>query len=247
MSQFGDAEWGKRRGGRLTSRERAGMVLSLLQRRLAARWKRGAPAPSPADVSIDLPDSNLVRSALAECESECTPAVMNHSIRCYGWGVLLGAQQGLAFDREALGVAALLHDVELGRTDRRAGFSCCCFACAGAAHARGFLAGRSLDPGRIDRICDAIAMHLNPNVPPQAGAEAHLLNGAAAMDVVGASLKAIHARDQRRVLNRAPRLTFKADMLAAMTRERGGAPETRAHLLMNLGFGKMIAGAPFDG
>lgn len=36
-------------------------------------------------------------------------------------------------------------------------------------------------------------------------------------------------------------------MLAAMTRERDGAPETRAHLLMNLGFGKMIAGAPFDG
>ncbi len=247
MSTVGTTRWGAQRGGRLTAIERAGMILALASRRLAARFaRRGDVVVSFAETSIALPDTALTRDALAHCESECAPAIFNHSVRCYAWGVLLAEAKTLRFDREALAVAALLHDVELGRTERRDGFSCTCFACAGAEGARKFLRRQAVSADQCDLICDAIALHLNPAVPLSAGAEAHLLNAGAALDVVGAGLTALHPDDRARVLAAYPRNGFKRTMRAAMERERAAAPDTRAALLMKLGFAAMIESAPFD-
>lgn len=247
MSTFGTTRWGLRRGGRLTAIERARVIIALVSRRLAASF--AGPGTTMArfdEASTALPDSSLTRDALAHAESECAPAIFNHSVRCYAWGALLAEARSLRFDRETLAVAALLHDIELGRTERRDALACACFACAGALAARRYLQRQAVAPKQGDLICDAIALHLNPYVPPAAGAEAHLLNAGAALDVVGAGLSALHADDRARVLAAYPRIGFKRTMCAAMERECAAGPETRAGLLMRLGFASMIAAAPFD-
>lgn len=248
MSRFGSVAWSGRRGGRLTATEQAGVFLGLLGRRVGARLARhGGAAAHLGETDIALPDSVLTRAALEHCVAECPPEIVNHSLRCFAWGTLLGRRESQSFDHETLAVAALLHDVELGRTDRRAGFACTCFACAGAEGARRFLAGRMAPPLMIDRVCDAIALHLNPEVSPASGDEAHLLNAAAALDVAGAGLSGLHPEDRARVIARYPRLGFKSTMIEAMGREHAAAPDTRAGLLVGLGFRRLIARAPFDG
>lgn len=248
MSRIGSDAWGRQRGGRLTANEQAGLFLGLLGRRVSARLSRRAGAAARlAEIDIALPDSALTRAALDHCVAECAPAIVNHSLRCFAWGTLLGARDNLGFDGEALAVASLLHDIELGRTERRERFACTCFACAGAEGARGFLAARTAPPPLIDRVCDAIALHLNPHVPPETGAEAHLLNAAAALDVVGAGLSGLHRDDRTRVLVRYPRSDLKTHMIEAMGREHATAPDTRAGLLVRLGFRTLIGRAPFDG
>lgn len=247
MNRFGGTKWGARRGGRLTALERAAMIFALVRRRVAARLRQtDPPAMRLIGTDISLPDSRLTRDALALCESECAPEIFSHSLRCFAWGCLLADHRSLRFDREAFAVASLLHDIELGRTDRRDKFSCVCFACAGAEGASRLLMFRDVSGDRSDLICDAIAMHLNAEVPPHLGIEAHLLNAAAALDVVGAGLRSIPLTDREYVLAAHPREGFKRAMLDAMKRERERAPDTRAGLLMWLGFGKLIAEAPFS-
>jgi hypothetical protein len=247
MNRFGGTAWGARRGGRLKALERAAMTFALVRRRVAARFGRiDAPDLCSNQTNIALPDSRLTRDALALSESECVPAVFNHSLRCFALGCLLADRKSLRFDRESFAVAALLHDVELGRTDRRDGFACVCFACAGAERARRFLKSQEVDARRSDLICEAIAMHLNAEVHPRLGTEAYLLNAAAALDVVGAGLRSIHLTDREHVLTNNPREGFERAMLDAMKRERDSAPNTRAGLQMWFGFGKMIAEAPLS-
>jgi hypothetical protein len=248
MSRFGTSGWCARRGGRLTTGERAAMTLTLLGRRIQARFFRSRrDAASLSEVSFALPDSSLSRAALDHCVNQCDASIVNHSLRCYAWGVLLGASENRRFDREALAVASLLHDVELGRTERRAAFACTCFAGAGAKGAGIFLAEQKAPAPLVGIVCEAISLHLNPRVPPSMGVEAHLLNAGAALDVVGAGSGALHPSDRARVFDAYPFLSFKTDMVAAMDRERKAAPGTRAEFLMRLGFGAMIARAPHGG
>lgn len=245
MSRFGDPEWGRRRGGRLTPPEGLGVLTALIGKQLRARLGSPAARPARPDLDLALPDSRLVQDALDHCAAECAPGIVAHSIRCYAWGVLLADLRDIRFDREALATAALLHDIELGRTERRDRFACLCFACAGAEGARIFLEARAASPDRVTRVCDAIARHLNPDVPLKPYAESHLLNAAAALDVVGAGARALDPADRARVLATWPLGDFRRTMQAAMRREQAAAPNTRAGLLMQLGFGGLIARAPF--
>jgi len=246
MSRFGDTAWARRRGGRLTAPERLGFLTALLGKQLRARLGGPPTGPARPDLDLALPDSRLVRDALEHCEAECAPDIVAHSLRCFAWGVLLADRRGVRFDREALATAALLHDVELGRTERRDRSVCVCFACAGAEHARAFLEARQVEPARVERVCDAIARHINPEVALQPFAESHLLNAAAALDVVGAAARALAPADRARVLAAWPRGDFRRTMQAAMRREQAAAPDTRAGLLMQLGFARLMARAPFD-
>lgn len=246
MSRFGDPDWGRRHGGRLTAPERLGLLTALIGKQLRARLGSPPAGPARPDLDLALPDSRLVREALDHCEAECAPDIVAHSLRCFGWGVLLADRRQVRFDREALATAALLHDIELGRTDRRDRFACVCFACAGAEHARDFLEARAASRDRVARVCDAIARHLNPDVPLRPYAESHLLNAAAALDVVGAGARALDPADRARVLERWPRGDFRRTMQTAMRREQAAVPDTRAGFLMDLGFARLIARAPFD-
>ena len=250
MRQRSNLAWARKRGGKLTRWETALFALDIavlrVKRLVSPRRQTTSLRVGQEDAIAALPDSALVKAVLDECSTSCSPAIVGHSCRTYAWGALLGTGQQLNFDREALAVAALLHDIELGHTESRPAASCTCFACAGAMRAERFALdhGRSADWATL--IGDAIAMHLDPIVPPSRGTEAHLLQAGAAMDVIGAGLSRLPKEWRIRVLSRYPRTGFKTEVSVSLEREAGFAPKTRAGLLMSVGFGNMIAAAPFS-
>jgi hypothetical protein len=204
-----------------------------------ARWPRAlrhrfAPrAVCALEVPPQLPDTPCVREALALAQASCSPWVMEHAFRTSFWAHLLGAGEGRAFDTELLHVAAMLHDVAL-EEPRSAG--CSCFAVDGALRAEAFARERGWSEERRGALGDAIALHMNPQVPTASGPEAHLLQAGAALDVLGARLGELDRRVVAAVLSRHPRGDFGARFAEAMRTEARRTPGSRTSLLVALGF-----------
>src|SRR3954451_24019779 len=188
MAEIGSVAWLERTRGRLSRREQLELMALavrsqavLLARRLGRSGGRGGRL-EPRDGRV--PDSAVARGA-EEVGGGLPPWVASHSPRCYLWGAILAAQDGIEFDEELLYVAALLHDA--GMPVAAAEGHDCCFPLASV------LAGRALhaplEPQARRRAAEeAIALHLNPAVARERGAEAHLMNAGAALDVLGMRL-----------------------------------------------------------
>src|SRR3954447_24452497 len=114
MAEIGSVAWLERTRGRLSPREQAELMALgvrsqavLLARRLGRSADRVGRL-DPRDVRI--PDSAAAREAEEGCGG-LPRSVGSRSRRCYLWGALLAAGDGITFDEEVLYVAALLHDV----------------------------------------------------------------------------------------------------------------------------------------
>ena len=59
------------------------------------------------------PQTPAAAAALSVATRFCSPALLNHCVRSYLWGVMYGRAHGIAFDDELYYVAALLHDIGL--------------------------------------------------------------------------------------------------------------------------------------
>ncbi|KAA0101438.1 cyanamide hydratase [Mycolicibacterium sp. P1-5] len=59
------------------------------------------------------PSTPAAEAALAVATRYYSPALFNHCVRSYLWGVTYGATHGVAFDDELYYVAAMLHDIAL--------------------------------------------------------------------------------------------------------------------------------------
>src|SRR3954469_22752224 len=113
MAEIGSVAWLERTRGRLSRREQLELTALgvrsqavLLARRLG---RSGGRVGRPARRDARTPDG----AAAGEAEDVCgglPPSVASHSHRCYLWGAILAAQDGIAFDEELLYVTALLHD-----------------------------------------------------------------------------------------------------------------------------------------
>jgi hypothetical protein len=143
----------------------------------------------------------------------------------------------VSFDHELFYIAALLHDA--GLPDSADGE---CFTLRSAACAERL----SLPPVRRSTVAEAITMHLNPSVPPERGAAAHLLSAGAALDVAGLRLWDVDRQTRTAVLERHPRLDFKPRISAALREHATRAPGCRAHTLLRAGFARAIRAAPFE-
>lgn len=248
MSRASDLAWASRTGGRLSRLDVATLVVIIAglraQRWVARRQPRPMIEPGNLETLIRLPDTSIVLAALQECRSTCTPAIATHCLRTFAFGSVLGAGRGLSFDREAFAVAALLHDIEIGRIEQRSATGCACFACAGARRAESFALSQGKGPVWARRVGDAIAMHLDPMVPLSRGVEAHLLQVGAATDVIGVGLGRIAPHVRIGILEAYPRGGFKRELLAAMAREAEFGQRTRLAFLMSRGFGRRVVDAP---
>ena len=228
-------------------------IVQAIAARLAAIAKRQSPAHERVasdrldPAAIMLPDSSAALSASAHAQALCKPWLFQHCLRTYAWAALLAQTDRIRFDRELLFVACALHD--LGLSEMRDGHAsdCACFAVEGAREARRFCAERiGWDNERCDRLAEAIALHLNVSVGLKHGPEAHLLNAGAAFDVVGLRWREIAENARRTVLSVHPRLDFKTGMIAQMKSQARNRPDSRAALLVKLGFCNMIRDAPFE-
>ncbi len=244
---MGTLDWARRTSGRLGRADRLRLFAQAALARLeGVLRRRGLPSPAVDLEAIRVPDSTLCRDAESHAAAVCGDWLLNHCLRTYAWGCLLGAAERRTFDAEILFVAAVLHDLGLaGAAAAAEAPPVDCFAVEGAFAAEAFLAARGVAGDRNRRVAEAISLHMNVRVGAGAGVEAHLLHEGAAMDVIGARLEEIPGGARDAVLSRHPRLEMKHDIAAAMDGQSARRPRSRAAFLRRLGFVTMIRRAPY--
>jgi hypothetical protein len=254
-SRVGTLAWAERTGGILSRGERIGLlgdavrlqmrILPAQTRALLARTNRRAFSVDPDRLGV--PDTMIAREAEALCFEVSTPALLNHCLRSYAWGTILAARDGLEHDSELLYVTCLLHD--LGVTDRYRDTVSgqACFAATAATIARDWSRERDWQEPRCRALADAICQHINPEVRPEHGIEAHLMQAGAGFDVIGMRHWEVATPTVKAVLARHPRLGFKKSFGSAMCAQADHHHGTRMHFLFRyLWFGARINRAPYE-
>jgi hypothetical protein len=247
---FGDMDWARRSGGRVSRVERLGQLWEVTRFRMA-QWIRQKPralgARSPDEIdrmlaNVELPQTERVERAAALVTRLGPAALTGHVLRTFAWGSLLGMRDGLSWDRETLALAALLHDLALARRND----GVCCFAADGAMQAMTLLEEWNASEDVRHRVGDAICLHVRIAVPPKAGVEAHLVHDGAGLDVVGRRFSELEPELRRRVLDRYPRGELKTFLADFFARDAEKHPESRMGLWVSSGFADRIRCAPFE-
>lgn len=233
----GTVEWERAGGPPLSLRQKFGtlggaalVVLSDLALRL--RWqltRRFLPPRKPRRVDLAAwapPDTRAARDAENYLREVSTLPMVYHSLRTYYFSGILYELSGVTqpIDREALYVAALLHDVGLflprPPTEH-------CFTVAGAREARRIAQDAGWDEARQDRIAVAITTNLNAFVPlDEFGPEAHFMRVGGLVEVIAQERK-VHPDNLTEILARYPRTEFAADALEHVRRETKQNPGGR--------------------
>lgn len=246
---LGDSRW-EAAHGRMTAVERWRYALAAVGARLRltlGRLGAGRRSHELDRLALDrvvYPDTACARAALDQITSAASPTIVNHSLRTYVWGALLGQIDGKRWDAEILYVAAMVHDLGLGALhgscpDAR------CFTLDGVHGAREVFAHAV--PERAERMRRAVLLHLNIEVPGERhGWEAHYLQAGAALDVVGQRHGELPAGTIHAVLAQYPRLALKQEIAGWIQREAQLRPGSRMAVLRRLGMVGLVRRAPFD-
>jgi hypothetical protein len=247
MSEIGSRAWVASTRGTLSRPQRVRFALDAVRAEATGLLRRHRPA-DVADVHAMVdrkpPDTDLAREVGALAAEVLPGPWLRHSLRTWLWGEVLGDGDGLAYDAEALHIAALLHDIALSPaypTPPETG----CFAVHGGEMARLLLIERGASAELAEVVRDAIAAHFNVRVPLSWGAEAHLLNAGAYLDVVGRRRHELPAAVVTAVLERHPREGFDAAVFAAIAEEAAARPHSRPGVLWRLGMPGAIRRAGF--
>jgi hypothetical protein len=200
--------------------------------------------PLPEQIGgIVVPQDEVSQATWTSAQRGLPDYLFAHSVRAYCWGAAIGQGEGLAFDRQILWVASLLHDLGLTRIPRNT----MCFEVEGAEIARRFLERAGMSADRADRAAIAIILHMQPGVTPADGAEAVLLDRSTGLDVRGEGF-ALVDRVRTGVMRDYPRAAFDRLFLAAIAREARVRPDCRsARLLAGTGLADALAASPWAG
>ena len=235
----GSVEWERAGGPPLSFGQRlsllggaAGVVLWDLGPRLW--WVLGQwgllSARRPAKVDLAAwapPDTRAAREAEEYLREVSTAPMVNHSLRTYYFSGILYQLSGVKqpIDREALYVAALLHDVGLFRTSPPATEHC--FTVGSAREARRIAKEAGWDESRQDSVAVAITTNLNAFVSlDEFGPEAHFMRVGGLVEVIAQEWK-VHPENLAEILERYPRAGFTAEALRLVEREAKQNPGGR--------------------
>jgi hypothetical protein len=245
----GSLEWARRTHGRLSARDRTELIAQGVKRQAqAVRARLGSRGGAALDLDgYRPPDTPAAREAEELCREASPPVLEEHCHRTHLWGVVMGREEGLEWDEEALYVAALTHDLGLTERFRDHHPDAGCFSLDSASAAAELVEGRGWDGGRSERVQEAITLHLNAAVPLSNGPEAYLLQLGAALDVTGFRFGEVERGTRDAIVARHPRRGMKREFRALMDEEVTRHPASRpAFFTKRLGFKVMIERAPFD-
>jgi hypothetical protein len=237
--RIGSLEW-ERAGGpplsfgqKLTALGEAGIVV-LAHYGQMFRWQLGRlglfPALHVKTVDLSgwaLPDTHVAREAESYLREVSTPEMINHSLRTYYFSGILYELSGLkqSLDREALYVAALMHDVGLFQTSPPASEHC--FTVGSTREARRIMKNVGWDDARQNNVAVTITSNLNSFVPiDEFGLEAHFMRAGGLVEVIAQEWKISH-ENVTEILKRCPREGFAADALMHIEREMKWNPGCR--------------------
>ncbi|BDY30084.1 MULTISPECIES: cyanamide hydratase [Mycolicibacterium] len=189
------------------------------------------------------PQTAAATAALAVATRFYTPALLNHCVRSYLWGVRYGAAHGIAFDDELYYVSAMLHDIAL--TDpfdsHRVSFE---EAGGDLAWVFGVAAGWPAD--RAARATEIIVLHMRADVSADADPESHLLQVATAWDVAGRHPDEFPAEVRAEILAGYPRKGFGNEFLACFEDQARRKPDGSAAASVANNGAERIRANPLD-
>ena len=246
IDHLGTAAWNDAAGwaaiGRKTQMTNEG--LRQLVTRLASRGVSidGARLDRHDLEGLTIPDSAAARAAEELATSAQPRALVNHGVRSYAWGALLGLSESRPFESETLYVAALLHDIGLMKSHDRGND----FEADGAAAAQELLLAVGWDEARADRAAHAIRDHWN-GPENEDEVESLLLAYGTSVDVGGWRLAEFDRETVDDVVVTAPRDGFKRQFIELVERQAAAKPWCHlAPLAAKPGFAERILATPFD-
>lgn len=173
------------------------------------------------------PDTRVAREAENYLKEVSSVPMINHSLRTYYFAGIMYDLSGvkLAMDKEALYVAAMLHDVGLFQAAPPANEHC--FSVGSAREARRIARDAGWDEARQDNIAVAITTNLNPFVPlDEFGPEAHFMNAGGLVEVIAREWR-IHPENTLELFTRFPRAGFAEETCRCVRHEAKQNPGSR--------------------
>ncbi|MBB3602297.1 hypothetical protein FHT40_001930 [Mycolicibacterium sp. BK556] len=190
------------------------------------------------------PSTPAADAALAVATRFYTPALFNHCVRSYLWGVTYAATHSITFDDELYYVSAMLHDIALTEpfdSHRMV------FEEAGGALGWVFGIAAGWPVERAARAEEIIVLHMRDDVTAAADPESHLLQVATGWDVAGRRPEAFAPAERAEVLAEYPRLGFGREFLACFEDQAVRKPDSAAGVLVANNAAGRIGANPLDG
>lgn len=195
-----------------------------------------------ARTTDQFPDSAIARQAEALLRSTSRPALVNHCLRSYRWGVELARIEKIAFDPEVLFVAAALHDVGLEhRFDTGVAFED-----DGGRVVQELAWDHGWTAVRVHAVREAVERHIAPMITLDLGPEAYLLWNATGLDVSGHRLDEVAGPVAARVLAEHPWLDFTDHFRDLFLLQAQVKPWSRARELVDAGLLDRLAASPLS-
>ena len=196
-----------------------------------------APLPTRIFAGIEVPDTALVKKALAYTRGHLNDVAYNHVVRSWLFGFAIASKTPLKDrDLEVHSVSAILHDLgwdttgELVSRDKR-------FEVDGANAARDFLKreaiGSEWDSRRLQLVWDAIALHTTPSIAFYKEPEVVATTNGILADFTGPGgpLGELLTWDEyNKIVEELPRLQFKEGMKDIMCGLCRTKPETTVRI-----------------
>ncbi|MFD9680841.1 HD domain-containing protein [Rhodococcus sp. NPDC059969] len=190
-----------------------------------------------------LPDTKLCSEALDHAKGSLSPAVLNHSLRCWIWADVFAQIDAIEYDPEDLFTACALHDVGLGAEGSTEHG---CFTHISAADAQELATRVGTSERSTQRIGEAIRLHMDLTVDRDAGADAYLLHAAAHFDVAGRRAPEVPRAAVDAAIAEYPRTGFTDEFAQSMRREVKLRPLSRAATLWRSGMALPLRTNPLD-
>jgi hypothetical protein len=208
-----------------------------------AEESRALPRPDWTAIGASVPDRDPARAAEELCREVSAWILYAHCLRSYLFAVLLGREDGMSHDEEALYVACLLHDVGLTPAyddPIRPLEHVSADVAVSPASSRGWPTERQ------DNVHRAMVLHVAAEVAASESPESILLSAGVSCDVTGTRVEEVERRARDEILHRLPPGPFKRGFAGMMRREAARKPQCAAAALIDGGLLDRIAAAPFD-
>ncbi|MEM7569228.1 MAG: hypothetical protein AAF337_05475 [Pseudomonadota bacterium] len=194
-------------------------------------------------VSADyaLPDSQIVKDALAWVTEISSPMLLNHCLRSHAFGAIIGKRCGIKVDREVFALTAIMHDVGLTPDYAEKPGS---FEYVGAAAAHSFCCGHGLPAEKAADVHNGIARHAAVGAAHKEGPAIALIHFGAGVDVLGIKLHDVPPILLHEVLEAYPRLDFREALPRLMEDQAALKPKGHIAGHVGLGFGNKVRSAP---
>jgi hypothetical protein len=190
------------------------------------------------------PETPAAAAALSVATRFYSPALLNHCVRSYLWGVMYGTAHEIVFDDELYYVSALLHDIGLTEAFDSHRLP---FEDAGGRLAWVFGVAAGWPAKRAARVEEIIVLHMREDVSPAADPESHLLQVATSWEVVGRRPEEFPPEARAEMLSRHPRLEFGPEFLACFEDQARRKPDSAAAASVGNNAAARIAANPLEG